>query len=80
MYDSAEYSYKYGCLIQFGANWMQGFSVFADAFLNEFSKIYPILSTHGYSQAWVDWQKANALEIISLYDSAKQADIIPTQP
>lgn len=80
MYNSPEYIFKYGSLIQFGVDWMQGFSVFADAFLNEYLKFYPILSTQGYSQGWVDWQKANESEIISLYDSANQAGIIPTHP
>jgi hypothetical protein len=78
--NSEEYQYKFGSLIQFGTSYMQSFSTFADEFLLEYNTQLDELNEYGYSQSWVNWQKANSQNIVDLYDALNAMNLIPTAP
>jgi hypothetical protein len=77
---SEDYIFKFGSLIQYGTQYMQGFSTFADEFLLEFNLRKLELNEYGYSPDWVQWQKNNSTQIIQLYDELNDMNLIPTTP
>lgn len=77
---SEEFIYKYGRLVQFGTNYMIGYSQFADDFHNARNGFMQELNDYGYSMEWVNWQKNNSDAIINLYDSLEEDGLIPSTP
>jgi hypothetical protein len=77
---SEDYIFKFGSLIQYGVEYMQGFSTFADEFYTEFHFRKSELNDYGYSPDWVQWQKNNSSQIIQLYDELNDMNLIPTTP
>lgn len=73
--NSTEYIYKYGKLVQFGTDFMIGFSSFADEFHNTLSTYIQEISNYGYSIEWNNWQKQNAEAITKLYDELEKAGL-----
>lgn len=77
---SEDYIYKYGRLVQYGVEYLQGFSAFADSFYDEYVFRKSELNEYGYSPDWVHWQKQNSSAIIQLHDDLEAQDLIPTTP
>lgn len=77
---SEQFIYKYGRLVQFGTDFMIGFSTFADEFHNTRNSFMDELNDYGYSINWVNWQKQNSQSIIDLHDELEAANLIPTTP
>ena len=78
MTHSIELVEKYGNLVQFGVDYMSGFSQFADEFLEKFYEHKPEIDIQGYSLSWNDWRIANSEQIILLHDALKAENLIPT--
>jgi hypothetical protein len=71
---------KYGSLVQFGVDYMAGFSPFADLFLEKFYEYKPVIDSQGFSIGWNNWRTDNSADIIALYDALEGAGLIPTEP
>ena len=78
--NTADYIYKYGRLVQFGTDFMIGFSSFADEFHTTLNLHIQEISNYGNSIEWNNWQKQNADIIIQLHDDLEAGELIPTQP
>jgi hypothetical protein len=76
--NSTEYIYKYGKLVQFGTNFMIGFSSFADEFHNTISTYTQEMNDYGYSIEWNNWKKQRVDSIIQLHNELEEAGLIPT--
>jgi hypothetical protein len=74
---STDYIYKYGRLVQFGTDFMIGFSSFADEFHNTLNLNIQEIADYGYSTEWNNWQKQNINTIVQLHDELEQANLIP---
>lgn len=74
---STDYIYKYGRLVQFGTDFMIGFSSFSDEFHNTLNLYMQEMNDYGYSIEWNNWQKQNINTIIQLHDELEEANLIP---
>jgi hypothetical protein len=74
--NSTDYIYKYGKLVQFGTDFMVGFSSFADEFNNTLNLHIQEIADYGYSTEWNNWQKQNAEAIIQLHDELEEAKLL----
>jgi hypothetical protein len=74
---STDYIYKYGRLVQFGTDFMVGFSPFSDEFHNTLNLYTQEMNDYGHSIEWYNWQKQNINTIIQLHDELEEANLIP---
>jgi hypothetical protein len=75
--NTTDYIYKYGRLIQFGTDFMIGFSSFADEFHNTLNLHIYEIANYGYSTEWNNWQRQNIEAIIQLHDELETEGLIP---
>jgi hypothetical protein len=76
---SEEYREKFGSLVQFGIDYMQGFSTFADEFVLEYNLRKSEIDMYGFSNQWLEYQKQNAQSIINLYNELNNYNLIPNK-
>lgn len=77
---AAELIEKYGSLVQFGVDYMVGFSQFSDEFIGKYYEYKPDIIEDGYSPDYQMWIRQNKTSIVQLYNELNYLGLIPTHP
>lgn len=77
---SNPFIHQYGCLVQYGFNFMEGFSAFADEFIARHKASEAKKKEQGFCPNLESWIYNNQTAITQLYGELLSAGLLPQSP